>query len=656
MKRHSYIIAVLLLLAGTAASAAQKDTLKVLAIGNSFSQDAVEQNLHEIAKEDGQEMIIGNMYIGGCTLQRHYDNYLAYQHDYDYRKVGTDGVRRVYGKYELHDALKDEKWDVVTLQQASGFSGEWMSYEPYLTELIHYVHQLAPQAQVRWHQTWAYATGAVHSDFPRYDCDQVKMYEAIVYCSSRVDSEYGLKVIPSGTAVQNLRNTVDRDNVTRDGFHLNHTIGRYMAALTWYEALTGRSVLGISYHPEGLTADRADLARRCAHAAVLKPFGITQVGPRKVATNMDEAAVAPYVLPDALTSASGKKIRNAKQWNEVRRTELLDLFEKEMYGTAPGSPDCLFFQQVGEDQPALGGKAIRRYVRICYTPKRDRYLNLVMYLPAGVENAPVFLGANFNGNHTTVDDPDMPLVDRGQYGRYAIHTICPRAQDKGQWEVEQMLARGYGFATFCAHDADPDFEDSRVNGVQANFDRSYTWCTIAEWAWGLSRAMDYLQTAPGVDASRVAVVGFSRMGKAALWAGAKDQRFAMVVSLQSGAGGAALARHTVGESLAAMNAAFPHWYTDGYKAYNNRENELPFDQHELLALVAPRPLYVASASKAVWINPTGEQKAADEVRKIYRQLWGSKAVAKVGSHVSDSKHVIVPEDWTAILDFADKNL
>ena len=267
----------------------------------------------------------------------------------------------------------------------------------------------------------------------------------------------------------------------------------------------------------------------------------------------------------------------------------------------------------------------------------------------------MFLGLNFRGNESVCDDAGILLVDKGQYSRYGIHPRVARGSSASEWEVRKLLSRGYAFATFCADDADPDFEDSRVNGVQANFDRKYTWGNIAEWAWGLSRALDYLEEAGCVDASRVAVTGFSRMGKAALWAGARDERFAMVVSIQSGCGGAALARHNIGETIYAMNSHFPHWYCENYKKYNNNESALPFDQHELLALVAPRPLYVASAAKATWLNPDGEQAAAAAARKVWK-LWGSKATAKLGGHVTDAKHTIIPEDWDRILDFADKNL
>lgn len=656
MKRLNLFLSAVLLLLGTAVGAVQKDTLRILAIGNSFSQDAVEQNLHEIAKADGQELIIGNMYIGGCSLERHYGNALADTPDYDYRKVGTDGVRVNQKKFPLSKALADEKWDIVTLQQVSGLSGEKMTYEPYLNEMVNYVRKRAPQAEIWWHQTWAYAKGATHGDFPRYDCDQMKMYRAIMECSSRVCDIYGFGVIPSGTAVQNLRATRDRENCTRDGFHLNHTIGRYLAALTWYEALTGRSVLGNPYKPEALSEERAEMARAAAHAAVKNPYAVTDIGfGEKIEVNNDPAKVAAYTLPDPLRFADGKKVRNAKAWTEKRRPELLGLFENEMYGTAPGRPDALSFQVIEEDTPAFDGLAVRRQVRICYTPKKDRYLTLLLYYPAGRTDAPVFLGLNFRGNESVCDDADILLVDKGQYSRYGIHPRVARGSSASEWEVRKLLSRGYAFATFCADDADPDFEDSRVNGVQANFDRKYTWGNIAEWAWGLSRALDYLEEAGCVDASRVAVTGFSRMGKAALWAGARDERFAMVVSIQSGCGGAALARHNIGETLYAMNTHFPHWYCENYKKYNNNESALPFDQHELLALVAPRPLYVASAAKATWLNPDGEQAAAAAARKVWK-LWGSKAPSKLGGHVTDAKHTIIPEDWDRILDFADKNL
>ena len=655
MKRFLLTLSVLALCFSAFAA---PDTLRVLAVGNSFSQDAVEQNLHEIAAADGTEMIIGNMYIGGCSVERHYQNTLTGSTDYLYRKVGTDGVRRETPGVTLEQAFADEKWDIVTLQQCSGESGLIESYEPYVHELLKFFHAHAPQAAVYWHQTWAYAKGAVHGEFPHYDRDQMKMYEAIMKCSRAMCDKYGLTVIPSGTAIQNLRATHDRDNCTRDGFHLNHTVGRYTAALTWYEALTGRSVIGNSYRPEGLTAERAELAQHSAHAAVGNPWSVSDFGFRKMVTNSDESAVAPYTLPDALKLENGRKVRNAKQWTAQRRPELLRLFAEQMYGTAPGALDKVKWEEKACDNTALGGIATRREIRLFIDPSgRNReYITLLIYTPNGVDNAPALMGLNFRGNETVSLDEGVMLPDKNHRGRYGVHPWCQRGSDPTNVPVEEILKRGYALVTACADDIDPDFDDSFVNAVHGSFkEQNYTWGTIAAWSWGLSRMMDYLQESGLVDPARVGIYGFSRMGKAALWAGAQDERFAMVASIQSGCGGAALSRHGVGETVHAINAHFPHWFCMNFNNYNDNESALPFDQHELLALVAPRPLLVLSASQATWLNPVGEQKAAEAAAKVYG-LWGRKALSKLGTHVSDEKHMVSPEDWSAILDFADKNL
>lgn len=277
MKRTIVILSLLLAASVSvfAATPVRKDTLKVLAIGNSFSQDAVEQNLHEIAESYGKLVLIGNMYIGGCSLERHYNNALSFNTDYAYRKLGAKGIKRESRGYTLGKALLDEEWDIITLQQCSGQSGLMETYEPYLTGLVAFIQALCPKAEIVWHQTWAYAVDSDHPEFPAYDRDQMKMYEAIMTASSKVCESYDFRVIPCGTAIQNLRATADGDNCTRDGYHLNDVIGRYVAALTWYEVLFGGSVEGCSYLTEGLTPERAALAHQSVDLAVEKPFEVS---------------------------------------------------------------------------------------------------------------------------------------------------------------------------------------------------------------------------------------------------------------------------------------------------------------------------------------------------------------------------------------------
>jgi beta-glucosidase len=255
---------------------AKDDVVHILAIGNSFSEDAVEQNLYELAAADGQRTIIANMYIGGCPLERHLNNAKKDAADYRYRKIGTDGVRHQIDHMTLAKAIKDEHWDYISLQQASGFSGLYESYTPYMAELLAYVKRLAPKdCKIVWHQTWAYAQDSNHSDFPKYHNSQIEMYKAIMDASQRVVKDYKLAlVVPSGTAVQNARTTFIGDNMNRDGYHLEFVYGRYTAACTWYEAIFRRGVVGNSYFPNGLKPDIARVAQEAAHQAVLHPYEV----------------------------------------------------------------------------------------------------------------------------------------------------------------------------------------------------------------------------------------------------------------------------------------------------------------------------------------------------------------------------------------------
>ena len=273
MKTRHLILSVAALLLSVAASAAQKDTLRILAIGNSFSVNAVEQNLHSIADAEGKCAIIGNMYIGGCSLERHYNNSVTDSRDYSYRKINEYGVRTVKGGVTLEEALADEKWDIVTFQQASHFSGQSETYEPYLTNLISYVRARVPAtAKFMFHQTWAYAATSAHKAFPNYDRNQQKMYDLIMFASGKAVREHGLGIIPCGTAIQNMRGTFVGDNLNvPDGFHLNK-LGCYTAALTWVEAIWGINVVGNAFRPQGLTEEEVAAAQKAAHAAVKKPY------------------------------------------------------------------------------------------------------------------------------------------------------------------------------------------------------------------------------------------------------------------------------------------------------------------------------------------------------------------------------------------------
>ncbi len=254
-------------------------TLRILAIGNSFSRDAVEQNLHELAKADGDTAIIGNLFIGGCSLERHSGNIRDDKHDYVYRKIGADGKMKEKKNTSIAEALKDDQWDYVSLQQASPFSGMFEKYEPYLPGIIKYVKENAPKkSKIILHQTWAYQQGSGHSGFKNYDRDQLKMYRAIVDANKRAAKLGKIKtVVPSGTAVQNARTSFIGDNMNRDGFHLDLSHGRFTAACAWYETLFGKDVTHNTWAPKGMNRDIAAVAKRAAHEAVVNPYDITDL-------------------------------------------------------------------------------------------------------------------------------------------------------------------------------------------------------------------------------------------------------------------------------------------------------------------------------------------------------------------------------------------
>lgn len=266
-------VALLAICAGLGAKPKQVDTLRVLAIGNSFSQNSVEQNLYEIAAAAGKTLIIGNMYIGGCSLERHYNNSVSGSDAYSYRKITADGKFSRTQGFTLEQALADEKWDVVTFQQCSDFSGKPESYEPYLTDLIKYVKaRTAKGTRLMFHQTWAYAKDATHKAFPSYNNDQQFMYESIMAASKKAAKKHHLEIIPCGTAIQNLRQFTKGDDVTADGYHLN-AIGMYTASCTWFESLfPGKKVFGGRYAPAKLTEDDIRAAQFSADAAVSKPY------------------------------------------------------------------------------------------------------------------------------------------------------------------------------------------------------------------------------------------------------------------------------------------------------------------------------------------------------------------------------------------------
>lgn len=272
-KTVRFVLVALFCLVSVAMNAQADKVIKILTIGNSFSEDAVEQHLHDIAKADGVKVIIGNMYIGGCSLERHLNNAKDNKAAYKYRKIGLDGKKVETKSFTLQAALADEQWDYVSFQQNSGRSGLYDTWMASLPQLMKYVRTKVPKkAKMVIHQTWAYDKTSKHKDFKNYNNDQDLMFNSIVDAVNRVAKELGVKIIvPSGTAVQNARTTPLGECITRDGYHLHKTYGRYVAACTWYEKIFKKNVVGNTYLPQNMTPEQQIAAQKSAHAAVKKP-------------------------------------------------------------------------------------------------------------------------------------------------------------------------------------------------------------------------------------------------------------------------------------------------------------------------------------------------------------------------------------------------
>ena len=381
-----------------------------------------------------------------------------------------------------------------------------------------------------------------------------------------------------------------------------------------------------------------------------------QADPRAVAratrehpdSNFEEARVRPYTLPDLLGAAGTKKA-----WRR-RRPEILELFRAHVYGRSPGRPERLRFLVVEENRRAMGGAATLKRIAVRSSRVgREHSFELIVFLPNALKKpAPLFLLLHNSSPR---------------------NTDFTRAEKSGYWPAEEVIARGYAVAALRVSQLAPDNREHFRDGVMRLYDSGpsgpragYTWGALAAWAWGASRAMDYFVSDPRIDAKRVAVVGHSRNGKAALWAGAEDERFALVISNESGEGGAALSRRQFGETVTEINESFPHWFADAYKSYNGREGALPTDQHMLLALIAPRALYVASADEDLWADPRGEFLSLAHSSPAYA-LWDDPPLraedmpplnrplirGRRGYHIRTGGHDLSKYDWERFLDFAD---
>ncbi|MEX0678685.1 MAG: acetylxylan esterase [Pirellulales bacterium] len=382
-------------------------------------------------------------------------------------------------------------------------------------------------------------------------------------------------------------------------------------------------------------------------------------------TNYDEAKVPPYTLPDPLVMQDGRPVTSAAMWRKERRGELLELFEKHVYGRRPPEPRMTRFRVTESTPDHLHGKGTRKDVRVELPSPSGPVLLLAvaMFVPIKARRPlPAFVGVHLFDTASEQPLPGKPLEAE-------VGEPLP-----GKRLLDVILERGYAIATLDPDNFCPDDKETFRQGVLDHFypDRSgppgpEEPGAIAVWAWGLSRALDYMEQDPEIDAARVAVIGHSRRGKTALWAGACDERFAIVISNDSGCGGAALSRRIFGETVARINRVFPHWFCGNFKKYDGHEDRLPIDQHELVALIAPRPVYIASAQDDGWADPKGEFLAALGAETVYR-LCGRAGLGTsepppvnqpvgdfIGYHIRTGKHALTDYDWLKYLDFADRH-
>ena len=398
---------------------------------------------------------------------------------------------------------------------------------------------------------------------------------------------------------------------------------------------------------------------------------ITALTTTSLAADFPKVAALPEhpQLPDPLLLLDGTKVDSKDAWNTRRRPELKALFSHYMYGEAPAAPDKVSAKVDREDTGFLGGKATLKEISLTYGPPRNPPIHLLLVVP-NARKGPVatFVGLNFYGNHTSTDDPKVALPtvwvpDRAAASQGNRATEAGRGTQTDAWAIDTLIDRGYALATFYSGDVAPD-HPGHADGIAPQYP-SHDWGNARIWAWGCSRVLDYLVTNPEIDATKVAVIGHSRMGKAALVAGAFDERFAIVFSHQAGCGGSAPSRATVGESVERINGHFPHWFNAEFKTFNAAPSRLPFDQNGLVSLVAPRPLLFSNAVEDTWANPEGQFQVLKAAEPVYKLLGAGGLDAQtfpaidklvdstLGYVIRPGKHSMTRHDWTFFLEFAD---
>jgi hypothetical protein len=390
----------------------------------------------------------------------------------------------------------------------------------------------------------------------------------------------------------------------------------------------------------------------------------------------------PFVeeLPNPLKMFDGTPVTSVAQWQKERRPELISLFQHYMYGTPPPPPDNFSFTVDLIDNNKYGGKATLKLISLDIGIPEAPVISLMLIVPNNREKpVPVFVGLNFAGNHTTADFPEIPLTQAWVNNRWAGGEVNYATNEQRgysrSWHYEMVIDRGYAVATIFAGEISPDYDDGFLEGVhKAYFAKDQTrpgpheWAVIAAWAWGLQRGVDYLVQDVDIDKDGIIAIGHSRLGKAAMLAGALDERIDIIIPSQSGCGGTSPNRFNVGESVARINTSFPHWFNDTFKEFGDQVERLPFDQHCLIALAAPRPVLLTNATEDEWADPVGQFNMLVAASPVYK-LHGVEGINTVAypseNHLIDSRlgyfirpgrHSMTNTEWEAWIDFCDKHL
>ncbi len=390
-------------------------------------------------------------------------------------------------------------------------------------------------------------------------------------------------------------------------------------------------------------------------------------GQEKTITN--ESEVTTYDLPKNLLSKNGTKINTVEKWENIRRNEILNYFENEIYGKAPLKEILPKVDVIENNSETLNGNAIRKQYKLTFEKNGGSIsLFLLIYIPNKEEKSPAFLAYNFGGNYKISDDPYIH-IDKKNTTRN-----IKRGGNKSRWPINKIVKSGYALITLDYNDVDPD-KNNFSDGIHSLFyengnikPKENEWGSIAAWSWGFSRVLDFLENESLINTKKIVLLGHSRLGKTALWAGAKDERFGIIISNNSGCGGAALSKRRFGEKVSDINTNYPHWFAKNFHKYNDKESLLEVDQHMLISLIAPRPVYVASASQDSWADPKGEFLSAKFAKDVYK-LYGYKEKGlnllpkintpihgRIGYHVRKGKHDITLFDWEQYINFSDLHL